>query len=36
VSLGTQLHQLKLRGTLYFAREGFTKGELEARLPLGD
>jgi len=36
VSLGTQVSQLKLRGTFYFTREGFTKGELEARLPLGE
>ncbi len=36
LSLGTELSQLKLRATLRFTREGFTKGELEARLPLGD
>ena len=36
LSLGTELFQLKLRATLRFTREGFTKGELEARLPLGD
>lgn len=36
VSLGTQLSRLKLRATIHFTREGFAKGELEARLPLGD